>query len=147
MPNVYNWSLVKYSYWCCYCVGMSIKFNFYDSFIKTKHQLISFKSLCYIILCFRPTWSFCRKPKLSKIIYFLKRAWFCYDLSKYHDTIKILLLIFSSREVTNIPSTVVTSLYTMFHVYDVQFITNSEQSACYYDILYRDRKPSTLGMQ
>ena len=39
---------------------------------------------------FEPTWPFYLKFNLSKTIYFLKRTWFLYVLSKYQGMLKIL---------------------------------------------------------
>ena len=39
---------------------------------------------------FEPTWLFYLKFNLSKTIYFMKRTWFFYVLSKYHGMFKIL---------------------------------------------------------
>jgi hypothetical protein len=39
---------------------------------------------------FEPTWSLYLQINLSKTIYFLKRTWFLYVLSKYHGMFKIL---------------------------------------------------------
>ena len=62
--------------------------NFYVDGVK---PLINFFKVFLLNLCFfEPTWSFYLKLNLSKTIYFLKRTWFLYVLSKYQGMFKIL---------------------------------------------------------
>jgi hypothetical protein len=59
--------------------------------IKTKNKDDLFLwSVVTPVLLFEPTWSFYLKFNLSKTIYFLKRTWFLYVLSKYQGMFKIL---------------------------------------------------------
>jgi hypothetical protein len=64
-------------------VNLGISINFSYRCQPTLHFLLN--------LCFcEPTWLFYLKLNLSKTIYFLKRIWFLYVLSKYHGMFEIL---------------------------------------------------------
>ncbi len=70
--NIFVWKLSLLV--CCDILRLSWTWFLYDFLLN----------LCF----FEPTWPFYLKFNLSKTIYFLKRTWFLYVLSKYQGMFK-----------------------------------------------------------